>query len=120
MKFAEIQRKLEKELSSRGLKLVWRPGSSKLGKDDLVVFGANQKTRQHEPLIDGFAGPASFSDPPSIQEYQESFLNSLEAVGIPRSSLESQYPIVGRGRISPTFVARLKQKNFRKLKAFKK
>ena len=118
MVLAEIQEKLEKELSQRGLKLIWKPDLSKLDRGDLVVFGAEQA------LNHGF-GPGEFSEShgnspqQSVEGYRKSFLDSLEAVGIPRSSLESEYPHVGRGKIWPTFVARLTQEQFRNLKPAK-
>lgn len=119
MCFVEIQEKLKKELSSRGLRLVWNPDSRRLDRDDLVVFGA-EAVNHGKPLVAGF-GPRGFSERygnsphQAIEDCRKSFLDSLEAVGIQRSSLESEYPHVGRGKIWPTFVARLTQEEFRKL-----
>ncbi|MDP1688877.1 MAG: hypothetical protein Q8L47_01970 [bacterium] len=120
MKIEEIKKNLEKELSERGLRLVWSP--VRLGPGDLVVFGAEQSINSKDkPLVAGF-GPGGFeesfgnSSTSDIGNYQNKFLEALEAVGVPRSSLHSNYPHVGSGKIWPTFVARLTQETFRELK----
>jgi hypothetical protein len=113
--------RLKQELERRGLTLVWTPKPDRLSRGDLVVFGAEQSTGgRKKPLIAGF-GPGKFdeargnSPATSIQDYQNRFLEALEAAGIPKNSLHSTYPHVGRGKIWPTFVARLTQQKFRKL-----
>jgi len=122
MKVQEIKKNLELKLTERGLNLVWSPEPNRLGPGDLVVFGAEQSTNgKDKPLIAGF-GLGGFSEtygnsPASVlMDYQDRFLEALEAVGIPRSSLHSTYPHVGRGKIWPTFVARLTQETFRELR----
>ena len=122
MKIQEFKKKLERELIKRGLTLVWGPEPERLRPDDLVVFGAEQSTKsKDEPLIAGF-GPGGFgegygnSPVTVIGDYHNKFLEALEAVGIPRNSLHSNYSHVGRGKIWPTFVARLTQETFRELK----
>ncbi|MEK7604114.1 MAG: hypothetical protein AAB461_03305 [Patescibacteria group bacterium] len=121
MKVQELKKKLEQELTKRGLTLMWSPELNQLRLDNLVVFGAEQSTKSEDkPLIAGF-GPGGFSEshgnsPISvIADYHNKFLEALEAVNIPRSSLHSNYPHVGRGKIWPTFVARLTQETFREL-----
>ena len=121
MKVQELKKKLEQELTKRGLILVWSPEPNRLRPDDLVVFGAEQSTKgDGKTLIAGF-GPGGFSEsygnsPISvIGDYHNKFLEALEAANIPRSSLHSNYPHVGRGKIWPTFVARLTQETFREL-----
>ncbi len=122
MKAQKIEKKLKKELTKRGLTLVWSPELNRLGQDDLVVFGAEQSTKEGEkPLMAGF-GPGGFSEiwgnsPGSaLKDYNNRFLEALEVVGIPRGSLHSNYPHVGRGKIWPTFVASLTQEAFGGLK----
>lgn len=122
MKVQEIKKNLERELTKRGLSLVWSPEPNRLGPDDLVVFGAEQSTnRKDKPLIAGF-GPGGFNEtygnsPASVLgDYHNRFLEALEVVGIPRSSLRANYQHVGRGKIWPTFVADLTQETFRGLK----
>lgn len=122
MKVQEIKKKLEQELTKHGLTLVWSPDSNWLRPDDLVVFGAEQSTnRKDKPLIAG-VGPGGFSETYgnslafAAGNYHNKFLETLEAVGIPRSSLHSNYLHVGRGKIWPTFVVRLTQDTFLGLK----
>lgn len=122
MRIEEIECKLKQELVKRGLILVWGPELNRLGSDALIVFGAEQLHKDNgKPLIAGF-GPGGFSETYGnshasvLQDYHNRFLEALEAVGIPRSSLHSNYPHAGRGKIWPTFVARLTQKTFKELK----
>lgn len=122
MKIQELKKKLERELKKRGLTLVWSPEQNRIRPDDLIVFGAEQSTNgKDKPLIAGF-GPIGFSETygnspaPIIGDYHNKFLEALEVVGIPRSSLHSNATHVGRGKIWPTFVARFTQETFRELK----
>ena len=121
MNAQKMKKRPEQELIKRGLCLIWSPEPNRLDPDDLVVFGAEQSTNSEDkPLIAGF-GPGGFSETygnspaPVLGDYHDKFLEALEAVGIPRSSLHSTYPHVGRGKIWPTFVARLTQEAFREL-----
>ena len=123
MRIEELKKKLERELKKRGLTLIWSPEPDRLRPDDLVVFGAEQSTNNKDkdkPLIAGFS-PGGFSEsygnsPTSvIGDYHSKFIEALEVVGIPRNSLHSNYPYVGRGKIWPTFLARLTQETFREL-----
>ncbi len=122
MKIEEIEEKLKQELKKRGLTLVWKPQMDRLKPDDLVVFGAEQNQNTGQPLIAGF-GPSGFGEDhgnsPShvIADYHFEFLEALEAVGILRSSLNSNSTHVRRGTIWPIFVARLTQETFEKLKS---
>ncbi|MEK7504895.1 MAG: hypothetical protein AAB589_01245 [Patescibacteria group bacterium] len=89
---------------------MWSPKPRELRRDELVVFGAEQKVRGNkEPLVVGSTGSL-------VDKYHEAFLRSLELAGIPRKTLHSQYVHVGRGKIWPTFVARITQENFRTIK----
>ena len=121
MRIKELEKRLKRELKKQGLTLIWSPEPERLRSGDLVVFGAEQSTNgKNRPLIAGF-GPGGFSEsygnsPPStIKDYHDKFLDALEVIGIPRSSLHSNYSYAGRGKIWPTFVARITQETFRKL-----
>lgn len=113
----KIEEKLKKELAKRGLTLMCSPEkNSRLSSGQLVVFSAEQSKEDEDkkkPLIAGFRRGNS---PDSIiGDYHNKFLEALEAVGIPRSSLYSTYPRVARGKIWPTFEARLTLDAFREL-----
>lgn len=127
MKIEEIEEVLKQELEKRDLRLVYSPetGSSRLRSDQLIVLGAEQSlSSKNKGLIAG-VGLTGFDEddgnsPASvIEDYHSRFIEALEVVGIPRSSLHSAYPDVGMGKIWPTFIARLTQEEFRNLKPVK-
>jgi len=120
----DVESRLREELASRGLDLLWVSDLNRLGPRDLVVFGAEQASASGDSegrLVAGF-GPGGFGESfgnspiPVLQSYHDRFLKALEIVGIPRASLHSNFFEVGRGKIWPTFVARLTQKAFRELR----
>lgn len=107
MAFEEINAKLNLELKNRGLYLVWKPDQSKIEKpDNLIVFGAEQSPDTKE---------ASISTDAQALDHQNRLLDALEAIGIPRGSLHSNFPRICRGKMWPTFIARITQESFREL-----
>jgi len=119
MKIEELNRRnLEVELAKQGLKLVWFPEQHRLKENDLVVFGAEQYSNEDEPLIAGFR--SGNSPQKLVDKYHEHFLKALEAIGIPRESLHSNFIRVCRGKIWPTFVARLEQKAYEEISAIRR
>jgi hypothetical protein len=121
MNIERIRSKLEKELAKRNLRLVWDPEPAKLGPNELVVFGAEDVVREGEkPLTTGI-GPIGSgeqfgnSPEPVVEEHLKKFLEALAAAGIPQTSLHSSYSHTGRGKIWPTFVARLTLETFNAL-----
>jgi hypothetical protein len=111
-----LKEKLTSELAARGLHLVWFPDPGRFtSADQLVVFGAEQAVDSgEEPLTAGF-GPGGYSEAygnspiSTIQDFHIRFLAALEAAGIPRTALHSDFTRVCRGKIWPTFVARVTQ-----------
>ncbi len=106
-----MERVLKKELRNRDLRLVWSPKPGHMKRDELVVFGAEQKVGCKAKKQLSMASPM-----PVVNEYHEAFLRSLELAGVPRNCLHSTYVHVGRGKIWPTFIARITQESFRVIK----
>ncbi len=123
MEAEEINPRLINELEKRGLRLVWSPKKTdRLSPEHLRVFGAEQSLEStEERLSTGFGRSGHgevFGNSPDhlIEEHHERFLAALEEVGIPRQSLHSHFIRTCRGKIWPTFIARLTQPEFKGLK----
>ena len=125
MKVDDIKRRLENcaSLERHGLTMVYWPKVGELGVNDLVVFGAEQSSKDSRPRL--IYGTGVLSDDPGalegntpiaiVNEYMANFLLALAEAGLAEESIHSSYYKTGRGKIWPTFWARLLQAEFARL-----